>query len=166
MKFTKLLLVLASFGALVVTFESAAQAGQTPDQTFQVTTNVVASCTLTLAPITFPDYDPMSGSDVTTTASWTVKCTKDAPLSIAIGIGQHQVDAQNNGMTLGGATTGDKLKYQLTNTSGTQWNNAVLSIANGSGTNQTVTINGKIPGNQNVTVGNGYQDQVIATVNY
>ena len=168
MKLTKQLLVLASFGALVVGYHSAAQAaGKTEDQKFKVSANVVAGCTLTLAPIAFGNYDPINGAALTATANWTVKCTKGAALQIAIGNGQHAVNALTNGMTLGGLIPGgDKLGYTLVNSSGTPWNNATLSIPDGNGTDQTVTVTGKLPANQNVAVGDGYEDQVVATVNW
>ena len=168
MKLTKLLLVLTSFGALVVGYESEVQAGKTANQSFKVTATVVPGCTLALATIAFGNYDPITGTDGTASATWTVKCTIGAAIRIAIGNGSHSVNATTNGMTLGGSLTpglDEKLIYTLTNESGTPWNNAELAIPNGTGADQDVVVKGAMAAGQNVKVG-AYEDSVVATVNW
>jgi spore coat protein U-like protein len=168
MKLTKLLLVMASFGALLVGSDSAVRAAQTPEQTFHVTAAVVANCTLTVHDFSFGTYDPLAADDTTVSVNWQVRCTKNAPgLKISIGQGENYASPDNR---MASTTTGvtDFLKYGLFMSDGTtRWNGTTQNIASPSSgsIDEQITIIGKITALQDASVAS-YSDAVTATLNY
>ena len=156
---------------VMLALAGSAQAA-TKTSTFNVNANVAANCFIQSTDLTFPDYDGTAVADSTSTLS--VRCSKNAPYSIAL----------NAGTTSGGTLLqrlldgpgADTLEYNLytdalrstiwgNNAGGTGWNS-------GSGTGLAnwidYTVYGRIANtanNQAAGVG-AYADVITATVTY
>ena len=146
---------------------SQAFAGSATSQ-FGVSATVVSNCSISSAPIAFGSYDPLNSSIVTAQGSVSVKCSAAAPgVTIALDNGGHSANAPSGSpraMTNGSSFLGYDI-MQPNNT--TEWGSGAgqtLAVT-ADGTTQTFTSNGKVPAQQNVTVG-AYSDTVTATVNF
>jgi spore coat protein U-like protein len=156
MKLTKLLLVLASFGALVIGASAPAFADQvTPN--LGVTATVKKTCVITTNTVAFGDYDFTVGKDAV--GAIVFNCSKGTGPNIKLGLGGNVSGTQRR-MTSGG----NFLNYTLYTDSGrtTEW----LSTASISGVDVgSVPVYGRIPINQNAPIGD-YADTVVATVDF
>ena len=176
MKLTKLFLVLASFGALMVASDSMVLAGP-PNAGFTVKASVISGCSISAqATMDFGNYNPLSTTDLSSTGSVSIICTKGASVSIGLTNGANFASSTNN-MKISGSGT-DLLAYKLYQPDGsTQWSDSekldgsiaglgsILSVT-GSGTTATpYSITGKLVAGQNVPVGS-YSDTVYALVNF
>ena len=134
------------------------------NSTFQVSANIVASCTITANNLAFGNYT-LGQLDATSTVITT--CTNGTSYTIGLDAG-----------TFSGATTitrqmtgpsSSSLKYNLYSDSGrtTTWGNVSGSWVTGTGTGtaQTLTIYGRIPANQPSPIGN-YSDTITVTVTF
>ena len=178
------LLVRVSQAALIV-FLSVAGSSWAQTQNLQVTTHVKESCTITLpVDLTFGDYNPLSGTALTTNGSVTLTCTKGSNgVTLGVGTGLHSAGSQRNMLGTVGA---ENLAYNLFQpdvvgatgvTTGTAFDGtstapgafAVPAAAFATGSTAVlVKIFGSIPINQDVTgqsgAGNAFTDTVVATV--
>jgi spore coat protein U-like protein len=162
MKLTKLILLLASASALVISSDRSASAAITG--AFDVKTSVVASCNITLpASIVFTAYDPLSATpDDNTSQAMTIACSQGSVTHISLNFGS-TVPLGPAAMGNGGAA---RLLYELHKDSltGALWNGASLDTGTApSTTPRSFTIYGRIPALQDVPVGS-YTDTVTATV--
>jgi spore coat protein U-like protein len=157
----------AVLGFLALGLASTSAAGSTPKtDTFTVTANVVDACTITAGgTLAFGSY---TGTALPGATSITVTCTNGGTYQIGL----------NGGTTTGGIDTqrllagpnGATLKYNLftDTTYTTVWGNTSINhwlVGTGTGTTQTITVNGRVDAGQGLTVGN-YSDSITATVNY
>jgi spore coat protein U-like protein len=172
MKLTKLFLALAAVSALVVVSDSGARAATTKTATFNVTASVIANCSISAADIDFKQYDPLATSAKTANGKVTIKCTKDAPITIGLSGGANLAAPYNQ---MKSPTTGSVLQYQLYQDAGyaTQWNDSqptgtgtVMSLTVGSLSSVDYTIYGTIPAGQPASVATDYADIVTASVNF
>jgi spore coat protein U-like protein len=137
----------------------------TATATFAVSTTVTNTCTISAAALSFGAY---SGALDQAQTSLTVKCTNNGDYTVAL----------NGGATTGGTVTtrlmangSYTLGYSLytSNTYGTIWGDGTGSTQTvsgvGTGLNQTLTVYGQIPANENTTSGT-YTDTVTATITY
>ncbi len=166
MKLTKLFLVVATFGAMLVVSDSAARADSNSG-TFTVTAAVVAKCTIdtTTANIDFGSYDAFATQDYAQSGDVVVACTKNAPnLKIALSGGSNYDTVSKLNQMASGT---ERLKYGLYQESGhtTAWHNASRDISSVGKAGVTYTIYGLAKAQQDVGVGS-YSDTVTATINF
>ncbi len=131
---------------------------------FTLTVSVSPACSISANPLAFGNYSSVV-LDSTTTLS--VTCTDTTPYNVGLNAGTATGATVTSRMMTGpGAAT---LNYALYSNSGysTNWGNSTGSWVAGTGTGsaQTLTVYGQIPGGQYPTAG-VYKDTVIATVNY
>lgn len=148
--------------------------GKTTSGTITVNAKVVATCTVDSPTLTFPNYDPTSGTDDTASANLTVTCTRNQ--HIQVGIDQGNAGAGNPrrlASVINGATNSDVLTYDIYQDAAfaTLWTDigspGVLDTnASSTGLSGTVIpFYGKITAGQNVTA-DDYTDTLKVTVNY
>ena len=135
-----------------------------------ISASVSAVCTISTSAVAFGAYDPVvanAATDLNGTGTVTVACTKGAAATIDLG---------NGGNLSGGsrrmASGTDFLNYSLykdaarTQVWGTGLAGGTTYTYNSASKVATaVTVYGKVPQNQDVTVG-AYSDVVLATINY
>jgi spore coat protein U-like protein len=158
--------IIGGMGAMVLAITGpAAQAG-TQNQNFTVSTTVVGNCTFTTNNLTFPSYSNGSSVTVPGSTTFSVACpgitgtaTEDVSFKFSTGSG---VFAMTNG--------GSSLNYTLCQDSACA--NPYLYNTNGAVTTltsnpATYTLYAQIPSGQNgLTVGQTYTQQVTATLNF
>lgn len=136
-----------------------------------VSASVAASCTLvTPFDLAFGPYDPFGGA-VTKTGTLSLSCTKKAAVTVDLDKGLHS-SATMRGML--GTDNADTLPYQIytDGTFGTVWGTGFASgatkgaVGQGTSKNTDITVNGRIPAGQDVSVDTSYNDTVVATVNF
>ena len=155
-------------------FSTAIFAGTATDN-MAVSTNVGISCTITVADLTFPSYDPTYGVDNDSTGSVTSTCTMGGAVVLTLGQGASATSDSTDaapirrmvGTSAGNA--GTFLAYGLFqeigrttvfgNTSGTGDSFAATGGADVS------TVYGRIPKNQSAAIGN-FVDSVSVTLTY
>jgi spore coat protein U-like protein len=173
---TRILLAVAA--ALMFTVRAAAFAaspGSPKTTTFNVSSDVVANCTIAAADLSFGNYDPVVANKTTAldvNTSVTVLCTKGASgVNVGLDTGNHP--SGGNRFMLDGAS-GDTLQYELYSDSagGTVWGNSGTAVVTwpvfgpiGAGAGVSHTIYGRVPAGQDKSVGH-YTDIVTATVNF
>jgi spore coat protein U-like protein len=166
MKFTKLYLLLAAIGALVLSSHGGAVAA-TATANLAVSATVNSNCSIATAPVTFAAYDPLSGTDNDSTGgSVTITCTKNAATTIALNFGQNSL--VNPARMSDGQATPSFLNYSLYSNAGrtTLWTGAILNTGVAPDkTPRAYTVYGRIPNGQDVPSGS-YSDTVLATVNF
>jgi spore coat protein U-like protein len=169
MRIGKLLLVLATIGALVVGSDSSVEAGSATAN-LQVTASVNANCTISTATVAFPTYDPVvvnAGANDDGTGTVTIACTKGTLATIGLGLGANASGSQRR---MKDAST-DYLNYALYLDSGrtTIWGttspNLLTPVAAPDNTPRAFTVYGRIPSGQDIPTG-AYSDTVVATVNF
>lgn len=160
-------------GAAVAVMMAAVPApAATSTSTFAVTANVVATCTVSAAPLAFGNYTPGGG---TVTASTTVR--------VACANGTLFLVLLNGGSTAGGtvaqrlmANGASTLQYNLyTSTSyttlwgdGTSGSSIGFGFGSGFSTPSTMTVYGQLPdnaANRTATAGT-YTDTILVSVYY
>jgi spore coat protein U-like protein len=164
-------IVLAVAAALSLTGPAFAGSKNT---TFNVSSDVLANCTISAADLSFGSYDPVVANktiplDVSTTVN--VLCTKGSTgVTVGLNTGTHAA-AGNRFMAEPG---GDTLQYELYSDTpgGTVWGNSGTGLVAwptfgpiGAGAGVTKSIFGRVPAGQDKTVGH-YTDVVTATVNF
>jgi spore coat protein U-like protein len=181
MKLTKISLFLASFGALIAGFGSAAIADSTT-ATFPVTANVKAHCIISADGVVFSDYDPTAptATDASTPGAIKIHCSKGSAVTIGLDHGTGNPAGGTQNIMKSPTKTTSALHYQLFqpatgSTPGAQWNDSyfggsgsgvVLTHTSASNALTTFAIPGKIPAGENVDVADDYADSVIATINF
>jgi spore coat protein U-like protein len=173
-----LALLLSAAPALCGTFTTGAA-------TVSVNTTINSYCAISATPITFGSYDPIganSASGVALTASGTISltCLKGSSPTIDLDAGLHVTGSQRRMLD---GTSGDFLNYGITQpATTTPWTSCAGSTVWGStvggsvytpsgvtwSASSTFSFNvcGSVPSGQNPSVGTGYLDTVVATVNF
>jgi spore coat protein U-like protein len=168
----RLLLILTVFTA-VLAFAVAAYAVELSDWDFDVTANVVPTCTVETQDINFGDY---GGLAVEAQGSVDVTCITGLDYEVGLGIGLYGTVGRQ---MQGGDTTGTALlNYAIyqNDTLSIEWGDDCLSSPTfgseicagpfvGDGTPNILTTWGQIPASQNVETG-GYADVVDVTIVY
>ncbi len=133
---------------------------------------VTQNCNITVANMSFPNYDPLATGATTTTANISVACTKGTTgANIGLDNGQnhtHATAGQNRAMANGA----NYLSYDIFQDAShaTFWGNTPGTNTEAvprptSKAAQNFTAYGQIPARQNVRIGT-YTDTVLATVNF
>jgi spore coat protein U domain-containing protein, fimbrial subunit CupE1/2/3/6 len=135
-----------------------------------VTASVSAVCTISTVTVAFGAYDPVvtnAATDLNGTGTLTVACTKGAAATIDLGVGNN-LSAGSRRMSSGTdflnyALFKDAARTQVWGTGMTGGTTLTYNSASKASTN--LTVYGKVPQAQDVTVGS-YSDVVVATINY
>lgn len=160
----------AVIGATATTLmlTSPAQA-DTVSSNLNVSATVTKACTVTTSPVAFGNIDTRSGSNVDATGGLSVTCTSGTSWSADADVGG------GSGATLATRkmTSGsDILNYALYTDSSrsTVWGDGSGTSdtidSTGTGTVQTITIYGRVPGGQTAAPAGSYADVVAVTVTY
>ncbi|HET6894382.1 MAG TPA: spore coat U domain-containing protein [Candidatus Baltobacteraceae bacterium] len=150
-------------------------------QSLTVNGSVSQSCTTlsSAQTLTFPAYDFQANATTADTAgpvSYTTQCTKGSSVAFSVDGGANFGHTSGT-RALKSAGTGDYMNYGLFQDAAdsTAW---AFNSSNGSGTNGptlnptsntqtlTLTIYGRIPAGQDVSVASDYTDSVTVAVNY
>jgi spore coat protein U-like protein len=144
----------------------SAQAG-TQTATMELTTEVVANCTISAAALNVSGYDPIEANktiDFDQTGSVTVACTKGTSAEVTFN------DGLNVGRQLKNTNTTDLLDYELYSAAAgeTVWGSTQGTGKGITGTGANVIYNvfmRVLPGQTNIPAGT-YTDTVTATVTF
>lgn len=153
-------------GILSILVHPAPAVAATATATLTVSANVVSSCTVTNGTLAFGAYAPTATGNVDQTGTFTVSCTKGTGATVGLGDGANFSSGARR-MTNGS----EFLTYELYKESARTnvWGNAggaLVTLANAaSNAAQTLTVYGRIPPGQDVSVGN-FGDSVQITVTY
>ena len=164
MKRTILSLAIISLISAPAAFAGSATAN------LNVSASVSAVCTISTAAVAFGAYDPVvanAATDLNGTGTIIVACTKGASATIDLGNGGNLL-AGSRRMTSGTdflnyALYKDAARTQVWGTGLAGGTTAAYTAASKASTN--ITVYGKVPQAQDVTVGS-YTDVVVATINY
>jgi spore coat protein U-like protein len=136
-----------------------------------VSAEINASCLITVTPLAFGNYDPITGVAVNGTGSVATNCTLGSSPVITLGQGATPASGSTEATPLRQMASGaNRLTYFLYQDSGHGiiWGNTPTSGQSdpATGTFHTpLIIYGVITANQNMPAGN-YSDTVVATVTY
>lgn len=176
---------LALLAAVLVSAPAGGGTFTTGAATVTVTTTVASNCTISATAIAFGSYDPVGsngslGSDLNVPGTITIQCLKSSSPTIALGQGSNFSSTRR----LRDAPSNDFLSYELYQPStaapaaactysGTIWGTSgtygvtFTPAATWSASSPfTFNVCGSIPRGQNPSIGIGYQDTVVATVNF
>jgi spore coat protein U-like protein len=161
---TRLLTAFAAAAVLGTGLAGAPAMAAQKSNTFLVSANVAAVCTITTNDLAFGAYDPSVGNvDASTTVD--IVCTPGTTYDVGLdGGGSGSVAARQ--MASGGSVLNYGLYQDATRT--TNWGDTVGTdtVAGvGGGGIQNITVYGRVPTSQFVTPG-VYNDTVTATVTY
>jgi spore coat protein U-like protein len=115
-------------------------------------------CKFTVSPLSFGNYDPFSGAPLDATCEVNVTCNAGLPFTVKLGQGK----ISGGGFqprALGGTKGSSKIRYNLYRDSARQqiWGdgtgNTFVVTGTGTGRNIPLTVYGRIPARQNVSVG-------------
>jgi len=166
---TSLLCSAVCLGQAGSAFAAGSQTG-----TVIVTASVPPSCTIGTAAIAFAAYDPVNANATAPddqTGDIVIRCTKGAS-GITVGLGN---GANNTGLQRRMVNSGDRtatIDYEVYKETGrtTVWgpgdSGSVRSGTdlNGSGSNVTVTMYGRIPPHQLQATAGTYNDTLVSTI--
>jgi spore coat protein U-like protein len=128
-----------------------------PGVALQVRMTVTAECRASTFNLTFGNYNPLLGTPVNQSTTVQIYCTRTTPATFALDNGANASGAQKRMRV---PATANYLNYTATLASaGGTSTSTLVPINNG------VTLNGSIPGSQDVNVGN-YIDTLQVVVNY
>jgi spore coat protein U-like protein len=160
-----------AFAAALALLSAGAQAA-TSTNTFNVSTNVTASCAVSGSDLTFADIDPLANASSATdgTSTISVTCSNTTPYNIGLsaGAGSGSTVSSRKMTHTDGTST---LSYALFSDSGrtSNWGETVDTdtVAGvGTGTNQDLTVYGQIAAGQQTAKVGAYSDVVTVTVSY
>jgi spore coat protein U-like protein len=134
-----------------------------------VTANVPGGCSVSTTPVAFGEY---SGTQVDSTGGVTANCTSGLAYTVELGPGNGGGAVRE--MTNAGDVS-QKLTYELYKDSGRTavWGGTTYTAAGasaltgqtGSGTNQGITVYGRVPGTQSLFAGS-FSDTVVVSLIY
>ncbi len=152
-------LALTTMAALMA--NGAAQA-ETTNSNFQVGVDVVATCSISAADMTFSQITTGTTSANDAQSELTVNCSDGAPYSVALSNG----DNYSGGRRLSNGATFINYELYKDNSRSALWSTASALSAMGTGSNQTHTVYGRILAGQAVPNMGSYADTIVATVTY
>jgi spore coat protein U-like protein len=154
------LVALALFGCLA---NLPAAYAATATTTFQVTANVVATCSASATDMAFGAY---SGALIDQTSAVSVTCTSTTGYTIGLDDGLNYANSTHRSMKNAGT---DYLEYELYSdvAGGTRWGNVTGTWVSdtGTGSAQSHTVYGRLPAGQDLFIGT-YSDTITVTVTY
>ena len=148
----------------LLALQPTASRAATTSTTVGIGSSVVATCTVTAAPLAFGTY---SSVQIDQTTTITVNCSSGAAYSISLGAGTAPgATVTTRRMVNGGSTMNYSLFRDAART--LNWGNTIGTntvAGTGTGADQAVIVYGRIPGGQSVPSGS-YADTVAITVTY
>ena len=136
----------------------------TAGATFPVSITVVSVCSVVATGMTFPGITTgavLGGIDATSTL--TVNCTSGTPYSITLDGGQHSAGAQRRAKLVSGTQT---VAYELYSDNARSATWTTLTGQTGDGTDQTLTVYGRLSPAQAIAATGAYTDVVTVSVTY
>lgn len=134
---------------------------------FSVSASLVASCTVSVSSMDFGVIDTAIVAPVDQTATIDVSCTNASGYTVGLGQGLQPVDGGPTGRRM--ANGANLLAYGLYQDQArtSAWGLTPPTVAAGTGTggNQSLTVFGRIFGNQTTSIGS-YSDSVVVIVTY
>lgn len=143
--------------------------GATASSTMNVTATVTANCTVSTTALAFGSVNTISGLNVDSTGSLSIRCTNGTPWSAAAGVGSGSGASYANRRMTSGANL---LNYNIYTTAArvTVWGNGTAGTApiagTGTGAAQAVTVYGRVGSGQTSVPAGAYADTVAVTVTY
>lgn len=160
-----------AFAAALALVSAGASAANTTD-TFTVSTNVTASCSVSAGALTFADVDPLANASNATDGSSTISvtCSNTTPYDVGLSAGS-ATGATVSTRKMTHTDTTSTLAYALyTDTERTtNWGETVDTdtvAGTGNGSAQTLTVYGSIASGQETAKVGAYSDTVTVTVTY
>lgn len=148
--------------ASILASTSAASYAASGTTSFDVSIQVLSSCSISASNLTFSSISTGTTSNTDATSSLTVNCSNGTPYSIALGNGANYSNVRRMAW---GASHIEYVLHQDSSRS-TEWNSNLVKSGTGSGGDQTFTVYGRVPSGQNITNTGNYGDTVIATITY
>lgn len=164
-------LALASALAFGGTVSSVNSYAGTATSNLSVTATISANCTISTTAVAFGAYDPIVANvSAAKDADGTVvtTCTSGSSPTITLGQGANAATGSTEAIPIRQMASGtNRLGYELYTTAArtTVWSNTGVATPTPTGTAQTNTVYGRIPGGQNKPTGS-YSDTVLATVTF
>lgn len=146
--------------------------GANVNMSFSVSVNVVAACTVSASPLVFPTSSSLS-RQTSSTATISTSCTAGIPYTIGLGSGQNSMWGSGRRMVSGGSAIYYDLYRDAAHSQSWGdrnslipfWGQPTMASLTGTGSIQTTTVYGLVPGQ--VTPPPGlYRDLVVVTVTY
>jgi spore coat protein U-like protein len=148
--------------ALATLLAHGAAQAETANSNFQVGVDVVATCSISAADMTFNQITTGTTSANDAQSELTVNCSDGAPYSVALSNGNNY----SGGRRLSNGTTFINYELYKDNSRSSNWTSANTLAAMGTGSNQTHTVYGRILAGQSVPNMGSYADTIVATVTY
>jgi spore coat protein U-like protein len=129
---------------------------------FDVNVQVLATCSISASNLSFSDITTGTTTNNDASSTLTVNCSSGTPYTVALDNGTNYSVGRRM------ASGASYINYVLysDSTRSTQWNSTNTKTGTGSGSDQNLTVYGRIPSSQSVTNTGSYGDTVIATVSY
>ncbi|MCK5041171.1 MAG: spore coat U domain-containing protein [Sphingomonadales bacterium] len=154
-------------GTILGVSPTPVQAQTTETTTFNVSTTVGATCSVSASDIGFGSYDQLSATNTDSTTTLNVTCTSTTTYEVGLDAGTGTGATTTVRVMEFGANT---LNYAMYQDSGhtTNWgDNAGVDTVSGTGTgsSQALTVYGRIPALQSIAPGS-YTDLITVTVTF
>lgn len=155
----KIAIVLAASAAVVATPALA----QTATGTVEVSLNVSSACSVTAQPLSFGSVTALD-ANIDASSPTTVKCTPNAAYTVNVGYGANAGATTQRKLK---SAAGDVVNYELYSDASrtTAWTPTAGVTGTGNGSDQAMTIYGRVPTQTAVPAGS-YTDSVVVTVTY
>jgi spore coat protein U-like protein len=129
---------------------------------FDVKVQVLSTCSISASNMTFSSITTGTTSNTDATSSLTVNCSQGTPYTVSLDGGKNY----SAGRRL--ASGASYINYYFYSDAGrsSEWDSAAPQSGTGSGSDQNVTVYGRIPSGQSIGYTGSYADTVIATITY
>ena len=154
-------LVVSSAAVIAALSIHPAQAA-TGSTNFDVSIQVNATCAISASNMAFGSITTGTTSNSDATSTLTVNCSNGTPYTIPLENGTNYSAGRRM------ASGASYINYYLYSDNGrsTQWNTTTTKSGTGSGSDQSLTIYGRVPSGQSITNTGFYADTVVATITY
>lgn len=159
MKFNRITVALFTTAAMLSGHQAQAA---TASANFDVSIQVMATCSISASSMPFTSITTGTTTNTDASSTLILNCSNGTPYAVAL----------DNGTNFQGGrrlTNGSSfISYNLYSDSGrsTQWNSSNTKAGTGSGSDQSLTVYGRIPSGQSVLNTGTYVDTIVATVTY
>ena len=151
-------------GAITMSLLGIAPAVQAASNStnFDVSIQVNATCAISASNMTFSSITTGTTSNNDATSTLTVNCSNGTPYTISLGNGNNYSAGRRM------ASGASYINYYLYSDSSrsTQWNTTATRSGTGTGSDQSLTVYGRVPSGQSVTNTGAYADTIVATITY
>ncbi|MGG2419727.1 Csu type fimbrial protein [Ralstonia pseudosolanacearum] len=164
----RLILAISRCAWPIILGGAAGKAGAQTTASFNVTLTITANCTIAATPLAFGNVGVLR-APVSATSTLTVTCTNSTPYTVGLnaGTGAGNTEASRNMFGTAAGNTATAVAYQLYKPDlTTVWGDTTIAARvgdTGTGSAQTLTVNGKVPAQQ-TPAPDTYSSTVTATV--